>query len=102
MRRSTTESAERIVIDRGWPWIKIAHLLQRLGRGWIMAQLNPNSPLESWRWRRRVSGALDRTIGVPGALVKKTMRETVPCAEQSTAQSDEPLRSRLACTTFSG
>ena len=66
------------------------------GEAGSMPQLNPRTPVESWRCSRLVSGAEDNTIGRPEALPKKTSSETVPCAEHSTAQSDEPARSRLA------
>jgi hypothetical protein len=40
-------------------------------------------------------------MGRSGALAKKTISETVPLDAQSTAQSEEPARSRLAWTTVS-
>ena len=67
-----------------------------------MPQLKPRTPLGSWACSRSVSGAEASTSSLAGALEKKTSSETVPRAEQSTAQSEEPARSRLAWTTFSG
>ena len=48
------------------------------GEAGSMAQLNPRTPVESWRCSRFVSGAEDNTIGRPEALPKKTSSERVP------------------------